>query len=171
MLDIPQEEAERSAAVTLMSTEIDSMILGLEQFHDVWSAFVEIGVSIWLLYSMMTKSSFLVILPAIGTSFPWTSTTNPSFNNLITVSTWIAYDIGKRTGSAREAWNSFIETRVSRTSNILTQIKCWKSMGMGPILAQYIQNLRVEEMVHARRFRRLTTAMLSSGKPNTRNIY
>lgn len=66
MLDIPQAEAERSAAVTLMSTEIDSMVLGFEQFHDVWSAFVEIGISVWLLYSMVTKSSFLVIPPAVG---------------------------------------------------------------------------------------------------------
>lgn len=64
---------------------------------------------------------------------------------------------------ARSAWNSFIESRVSNTSNVLSQIKGWKMIGMGPILADYLQNLRKEEMVFAKLFRRLTAAMLSSG--------
>jgi len=86
------------------------------------------------------------------------------------VSTLVAYEIGRRTGPAREAWNSFIETRVSKTSNILAQIKSWKLIGMGPILIQYVQNLRVEEMFYARRFRRLTAAMLSSGRHKAGSI-
>lgn len=66
MLLIPQSEAERSAAVTLMSTEIDCMILGLDQFHDIWAAFVEIGIRIWLLTTMIDASSFLVGPPTVS---------------------------------------------------------------------------------------------------------
>lgn len=49
-----------------MSTEIDSMILGLAQFHDVWPAFVEIAVGTWLLSTIVGKICYLIIPIAIG---------------------------------------------------------------------------------------------------------
>lgn len=65
-LAISQPEAEQNAAVTLMSTEIDAMILGLAQFHDVWAAFLEIAVGTWLLSTIVGHVCYLIIPVAMS---------------------------------------------------------------------------------------------------------
>jgi ATP-binding cassette subfamily C (CFTR/MRP) protein 1 len=55
-----------SAAVTHMSTDIDSIVQGLQSLHDTWAAVVELGVGAYMISRYVGAATFLVIIPAIG---------------------------------------------------------------------------------------------------------
>ena len=48
-LRLPASEAERNAAVTLMSTDVEQIITRLKLFHEVWATMLESAVGIYLL--------------------------------------------------------------------------------------------------------------------------
>jgi ATP-binding cassette subfamily C (CFTR/MRP) protein 1 len=55
-----------SAAVTHMSTDIDSISQGLENLHDIWASVVELGVGAYMLSRYAGAATFLIIIPALG---------------------------------------------------------------------------------------------------------
>lgn len=66
-------------------------------------------------------------------------------------------------GPARAAWNSYIQVRVAKTANVLSQIKTLKMLGLSSTLAEYLQAFRVQEIIYTKLFRRLTAIMVGSG--------
>lgn len=56
------------------------------------------------------------------------------------------YFVGNRMPPARKLWNESVTTRVSRTSNVLSQIKAIKMTGLEGVMTNYIQKLREKEM-------------------------
>ncbi len=40
---------DRSAAVTLMSADVEAIVVGLRTIHDIWANFVQIAIAAWLL--------------------------------------------------------------------------------------------------------------------------
>lgn len=47
--DISIASLDNSAAITLMSTDIERIELGLRFFHELWANIVQIGLATWLL--------------------------------------------------------------------------------------------------------------------------
>ena len=62
-------EAKRSAGMTLMSTDVDGIVNVIPSVHETWASAVELGLSIYLLSTVISKAAFLVALPAIGKYF------------------------------------------------------------------------------------------------------
>ncbi|KAJ6785368.1 hypothetical protein PWT90_04529 [Aphanocladium album] len=131
---LPQTEAKKSAAMTLMSTDIDGIADGLPQIYELVMTSIEVALGIWFLSRFVGKSCFVILAPVVA-------------------STCATYFLGGWIGSAYTAWNKSIEDRVSKTSNILGQLKAIKMFGLGPVISDYLQHLRQNEMVKSKKFR------------------
>lgn len=59
-------EAGKQSALSLMSTDIDSLVTGLPDLHETWISFVEVGIGTYLLTTVVGKASFLVVMPLLG---------------------------------------------------------------------------------------------------------
>jgi ATP-binding cassette, subfamily C (CFTR/MRP), member 1 len=55
------------APVTLMSTDIDGIVSGMEHNHDIWACVFELAIGIFLLYREIGPACFLVFAPILGT--------------------------------------------------------------------------------------------------------
>jgi ATP-binding cassette subfamily C (CFTR/MRP) protein 1 len=66
--DLALGAVEDSAAVTLMSTDIDSIATGLVQMHEIWATPIELGIGIYCLQRQVGLACMLVTIPAMGTS-------------------------------------------------------------------------------------------------------
>lgn len=69
-IDLDAYTAKASAAVTLMSTDIDGLAGGLQKIHDIWASFIELGLGIYLLQRQIGSACFLVLIPAVCKLMP-----------------------------------------------------------------------------------------------------
>jgi ATP-binding cassette, subfamily C (CFTR/MRP), member 1 len=53
LLDVQSDAYETGAAVTLMSTDTDSISMAPQMFHDLWGHVVEVCVGTAMLYSLV----------------------------------------------------------------------------------------------------------------------
>ncbi|RDA91871.1 hypothetical protein CP533_0366 [Ophiocordyceps camponoti-saundersi (nom. inval.)] len=131
---IDLEAANDSAAVTLMSTDIDGIISGLQEIHDIWASFIELGLGIFLLERQVGAACFLALIPAV-------------------LSSVVTARVAQGIGPAKALWNSKVQKRVSATSSALSQIKGIKMMGLSERISHLIQALRVSELDSSKNFR------------------
>ncbi|OAA82650.1 ABC transporter [Akanthomyces lecanii RCEF 1005] len=59
-------------------------------------------------------------------------------------------------------WNEHIESRVSKTSQIVSQLPAIKMLGLGPKVAEYIQALRIRETDASKTFRSIRAGAIAS---------
>jgi ATP-binding cassette subfamily C (CFTR/MRP) protein 1 len=51
-----------SAAVTLMSTDIDRIAIAMQSVHEIWARLLEVGIGIWLLEKQLGA---ICVIPVI----------------------------------------------------------------------------------------------------------
>lgn len=152
-IGLDADAAKESAAVTLMSTDVDGIASGLQKIHDIWASFIELGLAVYLLQRQVGAACFLVLVPAICTcrcefkSLSSRLTTGPS------VSSFATARVARGMGPARALWNSKVQKRVSTTSSTLSHAKGIKMMGLGHGISRLIQSLRVTELDSSKTFR------------------
>lgn len=56
-------EASKNSAMTLMSTDIEGLVEGLADIHDIWLSFVQVGVGSYLLSTIVGRATFVVVIP------------------------------------------------------------------------------------------------------------
>ena len=56
------------AALSLMSTDVEGIVSGVKDVHEVWACAVELCIALWLLQRQIGAACFLVAIPAISTS-------------------------------------------------------------------------------------------------------
>ncbi|KJZ71929.1 hypothetical protein HIM_08685 [Hirsutella minnesotensis 3608] len=134
------DKANESAAVTLMSTDIDGIEGGLDQFHDIWASVLELALGVYLLATIVGGASFLVVLPGLITMIA-------------------SVELARRMAPARVSWNEKVQARVSAMSNVLSQMKSIKMTGLTPVVSEYIQGLRVVEVNYSKKLRLLLIIM------------
>ena len=61
-LRIPLGRATDSDAMTLMSTDIERIVVGLPAVHELWAAAVQVAVAAWLLHGELGFPFFLPIV-------------------------------------------------------------------------------------------------------------
>ncbi|KAF4511732.1 hypothetical protein G6O67_003504 [Ophiocordyceps sinensis] len=118
-IGLDADAAKESAAVTLMSTD---------------ASFIELGLAVYLLQRQVGAACFLVLVPAILSSFATAR-------------------VARGIGPARALWNSKVQKRVSTTSSTLSHAKGIKMMGLGHGISRLIQSLRVTELDSSKTFR------------------
>jgi hypothetical protein len=62
-------EAKRSAASTLISTDVDCIVDTIPLIHETWASVIELALSIYFLLTVISQSGLLVIFPAMSEYF------------------------------------------------------------------------------------------------------
>ncbi|KAM3532890.1 hypothetical protein MY4038_003803 [Beauveria bassiana] len=124
---ITEEEAKRSAAVTLMTTDIDGITTGIPQCLQIPIGILEIVLGMYVLSRFIGISAFSVFGPLVA-------------------STIAAYFVARSIATRLSSWNKDIELRVAKTAKILPQITAIKMLRLGPTVATFLQYLRDQEI-------------------------
>ncbi|OAQ99634.1 hypothetical protein LLEC1_06869 [Akanthomyces lecanii] len=117
-LEVESSGIRDMAPVTLMSTDVEGIAVGGAVIHDIWAAFVELPLALFLLYRQVGVPSLFILIPAL----------------LTTVC-------------------AAIQQRVGDTSNMLSQIKGVKMMGLTDFFLDRLQELRAHELRLSVKFR------------------
>ncbi|KAK2770130.1 ABC multidrug transporter [Colletotrichum kahawae] len=131
---------DSSAALTLVSADVRNICRSFETLHEVWANPIEIGIAIWLLQRQLGLGS---VGPAIT----------------IIVCTVGMSKLGQLMPPAMKLWSENIQTRITVTSEVLGSIKETKMLGMTEFLQKLIQDLRITELVRAKKYRAMITYM------------
>jgi hypothetical protein len=83
-LHLSHTELKSSAAVTLMSTDINGVATVLIMFHDLSGRLSELVVGIYILYRVMGPASFLILVPFASTLWPDTAFLKPRRSDSLT---------------------------------------------------------------------------------------
>ncbi|OAR01628.1 hypothetical protein LLEC1_03283 [Akanthomyces lecanii] len=142
-LRLEHHKAKKLAAVTLMSTDADGVSLSVRKFFELIANLLELAVGIALLATKVGPACVMLLVPT-------------AFLSVFSAA------LGKKVAPAQIAWNKSIETRVSRTSAILRQIRSIKMVGQGPAATHYIQELRKSETEESRKYRFLQAMIFAN---------
>ncbi|KAJ4130214.1 hypothetical protein NW768_007197 [Fusarium equiseti] len=147
-LKLKTASVKDSAPVTLMTTDVETVVAAGSSIHDMWANLLELPVGIYLLYRQVGHPSLLVLVPTL-------------------ITTILSGVISPAMEPATMRWNEMVQRRVGETSSMLDQIKGIKMMGLTDFFAQTVQGLRVQELKVSAKFRWLlvhftTLAMVSA---------
>ncbi|KAL1619695.1 hypothetical protein SLS56_010027 [Neofusicoccum ribis] len=127
-------EANSADALTLISTDIDTIVQGIVQLHETWGSLVEIGLSVYLIYRQLGAACAMPIAFAIfvmvGTIF-----------------------LAVPTGAHQASWIQASQERVAATSKTLGSMKWLKISGLNDVAFSIIRKLRARELEISRKFR------------------
>ncbi|KAJ4857971.1 ABC transporter domain-containing protein [Trichoderma breve] len=131
--------SDDNAALTLMSTDIERIRMGFRQLHDIWASVLQVALSAWMLYSRVG----VVFVAPIGVVIV-------CFICLVIVMNFI--------GNAQRDWMALVQKRVGLTAIIIASMKNLKISGLSSPVRQFVQKLRVEELIAGVRFRKIFIA-------------
>ncbi|CAM1502428.1 Fc.00g044120.m01.CDS01 [Cosmosporella sp. VM-42] len=123
-----------SAALTLMSTDIERILKGGQFVHEMWANTLEVAIGCWLLQGKLGAAfvSPVIIIVVCGA-----------------ILTWVLTFFSK----TQAEWMASIQNRVGLTSNAISHMKLYKISGITGPVADLIQNLRAGEIKMGNRFR------------------
>ncbi|KAK3311928.1 ABC transporter [Apodospora peruviana] len=133
-----------SAAVTLMSTDIERIRFGLLNLHEFWAVPIEVALASWLLYNQLGVA-FVAPLVVVICSVACSSVLN------------------RYTGPRQKLWMERIQTRVAETAHMLSNMKQLKISALAQPVEESIQQLRENELQAAAKFRRLYVSNMAFG--------
>lgn len=135
-VDLSITALEESAALTLMSTDVERIMQSFTNLNKAWAAVIQVGIALYLLYTTLGAG---FIAPAI-----------------CFLCALLAMVICTRLSPRyQKIWVDVIQSRVSSTSAMLGSMRSIKLLGISAIIGELIQRLRVLENVTARKWRLL----------------
>ncbi|KAH8821942.1 ABC transporter-like protein [Xylogone sp. PMI_703] len=132
--DISTVALDSSAAVTLMSTDIERIQFGLRSLHECWASIIQIVIATWLLQRQLGLACIVPVVIACISA---------------TISSFVVKDSGKK----QSVWVEAIQKRVGITSTMLNNMKGVRMSGLAPKLSAVIQQLRMKELFDMTSFR------------------
>ncbi|KAJ6187634.1 hypothetical protein N7519_002542 [Penicillium mononematosum] len=118
-----------TAAITLMSTDIERIGSGLREMHEVYSNFTEVALALWLLARLLniaTIAPTVVVVVCLAAGVP----------------------LAVACGKAQGIWLEAVEERVTVTSKVLDVMKNIKITGLTETISGSLRDLRSAE-IHA----------------------
>lgn len=64
-LKLSGEQLQKFEAATLTTTDMESIQEMIKLFHDMWASALELGVSVYILASIIGPAAFLVLIPTL----------------------------------------------------------------------------------------------------------
>jgi ABC-type multidrug transport system fused ATPase/permease subunit len=123
-----------SAALTLMSTDMDRINLGLRSVHDVWASLIQVALSSWMLYlqlgAVFVAPIALVLVCVVGLAV-----------------------LMRFTGDSQRSWMAKVQERVGLTATVIASMKSLKISALSNIVGDFVQKLRVDELAAGTRYR------------------
>ncbi|KAJ5752402.1 hypothetical protein N7520_009319 [Penicillium odoratum] len=123
-----------AAAVTLMSTDVERVRMGLMQLHEFWASPIQVAVACWLLQQRL-GAAFVAPMVVV-------------FICIISSSILVRF-----VGPRQTAWMKSIQKRVGHTANVISNMKHLKISGLTKPVEDAIQMLRGEEIDAGGKFR------------------
>ncbi|OTA90463.1 hypothetical protein M434DRAFT_77909 [Hypoxylon sp. CO27-5] len=125
-----------NASLTLMTTDIERVMLGFRFMHEMWANLIEVAIASWLLYDLLggafAAPIVIVLICAIGVALPIRSMNR-----------------------GQKLWMSAVQKRVGLTSGIIANMKNIKISGLTHPIARFVEKLRVNELQAGSGFRKL----------------
>ncbi|KAH8887207.1 ABC transporter [Thozetella sp. PMI_491] len=115
-----------SAAVTLMTSDVDLIVSSLSYLHNVWARALELAVGVYLL---SRKIGWVCIIPIL----------------IVFFSTIMSAGLAIHIGDHIKKWNAAIQKRVGVTGSVLGAMRSVKISGLGMLIMDTLQDLRVRE--------------------------
>ncbi|KAH8891259.1 ATPase-like protein [Thozetella sp. PMI_491] len=132
-----------SAALTLMSTDIERIRQGFLNIHELWANAIEVAIASWLLERQLGG---VAIIPPLA---------------IVLVCILCSGYINTYTSRRQKTWMGKIERRVALTADTISNIKPLKLSGLTRPIETLIQHMRVDELATASKFRTVyVTAMV-----------
>ena len=135
-VDLSITALDESVAITLMSSDTQSVCTGMETLNDLWAVPLELVVALFLLSRQLGIAFVAPVVIAV-------------------ISTVCISGIARFMGSAQKIWMEGIQTRVDNTATMLSSMKSVKMLGFSARLGEMIQGLRSAELQLSTKFRRL----------------
>ncbi|KAK2036799.1 ABC transporter [Colletotrichum somersetense] len=135
---------DSSAALTLMSADIERIRVGFMQFHEFWANPIQVALACWLLQRQI-GAAFVAPIVVVAIC--------------VASSTVMMRHIGPR----QMAWMQGIQKRVCQTANIIGNIKSLKISGLATPVETAVQELRVAEVDAGGKFRRFLVGSVAIG--------
>ncbi|KAF4870090.1 ABC transporter FUM19 [Colletotrichum siamense] len=126
--------AGNSAALTLMSADIERVRMGLMEFHEFWANPIQAGLACWLLEKKLGASFAVPIV-------------------LILLCIASSAILMRYIGPRQMAWMERIQKRISHTANVFGNMKSLKISGLEVPFEDTINSLRLDELKVGGRFR------------------
>ncbi|PMD39274.1 P-loop containing nucleoside triphosphate hydrolase protein [Hyaloscypha variabilis F] len=142
--EIKLSAAGDSAALTLMSTDVEQIRKGLMNLHEFWANSIEAALAAWLLQRRLgaaVAAPLIVVFCCI---------TCGAFANTFT-------------GRRQKVWMSKIQKRVGLTASVVSNMKHLKISGLSRPVESLIQSMRVNELNTASRFRTVYVIVIVFG--------
>lgn len=127
---------EEAASVTLMSSDIERIRMGFRTLHDMWACVIEVALASWLLYIQLGLAFLAPIV-------------------VVVVCSLITSYLVRFTGASQKKWMAGAQKRVGLTANVIANMKNLKISGLTTPVGEYVQQLRLDELVASSRFRLL----------------
>ena len=143
-LDLSITSLDESAALTLMSSDVERICEAILSIHNLWSGPLEIALAIWLLQ----KEIGVALL-------------GPLFITAIAISG--PFLISKHMGKAQKTWIERIQTRIDATAKMLQAMKGVKMLGLNSKMSSIIYQLRLDEISKSLKMRKVFIIMLAFG--------
>ncbi|KAG2012494.1 hypothetical protein GB937_007089 [Aspergillus fischeri] len=125
-----------SAALTLMSTDMERIRMGLRFVHETWASMIQAGLAAWMLHRQLG----VVFVAPVGVVL------------VCFVGLGILINF---TGDSQRSWMSAVQKRVGLTATVIASMKSLKISGLAGPVAEYVQRLRVDELAAGARYRRI----------------
>ncbi|PWY83785.1 P-loop containing nucleoside triphosphate hydrolase protein [Aspergillus sclerotioniger CBS 115572] len=123
-----------TAVLTLMSTDIERIRMGLRSLHEMWASVIQAALAGWMLYDRLGVA-FVAPMAVVIACFA-------GLGILVNF-----------TGDSQRAWMAGVQKRVGLTSTVIASMKNLKISGLAAAIGDFVQNLRVEELASGARFR------------------
>lgn len=132
----PSTAGDDAAALTLMSTDVERIRVGLNALHELWAIPIQVGISCWLLYRQLGVAfvaPLVVILVCVSAS--------------AILVRWVA--------PLQTKWMELVQKRVGKTSNAIANMKNIKISGLSEPVRDAIHDMRINEIKAGNKFRRI----------------
>ncbi|KAI1099495.1 hypothetical protein F4804DRAFT_321707 [Jackrogersella minutella] len=127
---------DENASLTLMSTDVERVMIGLTYLHEFWANFIEVALASWLLYNLLGTAFaapiVVVLICAVGISF-----------------------FVRSMGEGQKRWMAGVQKRVGLTSGVIANMKNIKLSGLTEPVARLVEKLRIDELNAGSNFRKL----------------
>ncbi|TVY56754.1 ABC transporter FUM19 [Lachnellula cervina] len=133
-IDLQASSNEENLSVTLMSTDLERIRLGLRTLHDMWAGVIQVAIASWLLYNQL---GLAFISPIV----------------IVLLCCFATFYMARFMGSSQKAWMSRVEQRVGLTGAVIGNMKSLKIAGMADAMGSFLQSRRVDELEAGGRFR------------------
>lgn len=136
--------AADNSALTLMSGDIERIIAGFLNIHELWANTAQVAIACWLL-SQQIGLAFLAPLIVVG------------------VCAVCSTILARLTGPRQKIWMEEIQKRVGLTSTVVGQMKNLKISGLAAPIGKLIQQMRIDELRAGARFRMILSFTATLG--------